>query len=130
MAVPLTPDDVGDLTTKGQLPGAGGVAVLRLDQGSILRLDRSWVIGRDPTPPPTHPHAVPFGVVDATRSVSKTHLVIGPTSTGASVVDLHSTNGVSVQEPGSAPRPLLPGETVGVALGTTITYGERAIVIE
>ncbi|MEZ0579866.1 FHA domain-containing protein [Nocardioides sp. MH1] len=118
-----------DLSTREQFSG-GGVPVLQLDQGSVLRLDRSWVVGRDPVAPPAQPDAVPFGIADATKSVSKTHLAIGPAAAGAWVIDLHSTNGVSVQQPGSAPRALRPGETVTVPVGTTITYGERSIVIQ
>ncbi|WP_183097788.1 FHA domain-containing protein [Nocardioides pelophilus] len=113
----------------GPLPGSGGVPVLRLDQGSELRLDRTWVIGRDPVAPATHPDAVPFPVVDATKSVSKTHLAVGPAESGAWVVDLHSTNGVTIQEADGATVRLVPGETAVVPASATIGYGERTIVV-
>lgn len=113
----------------GPLPGAGGVAVLLLDQGSELRLDRVWVIGRDPVAPATHPDAFPFPVADATKSISKTHLAVGPAESGAWVVDLHSTNGVTVQGPGGATVRLTPGEPAAVPLHATVGYGERTIVV-
>jgi len=118
-----------DLTLRGPLPKAGGVAVLELDQGSVLRLDRTWVVGRDPVAPSGRPDAIPFAVADAGKSISKTHLAVGPMDQGAWVVDLHSTNGVTVNQPGATPQLLVPGEPSVVAIGTVIVYGDRTMVI-
>ncbi|KAA1421547.1 FHA domain-containing protein [Nocardioides humilatus] len=126
----LHQDEPADLTTRGPLAGELPVGILRFDQGSELRLDRSWVIGRDPVAPAGHRDAVPFALVDATRSVSKTHLALGPATGGAWVIDLHSTNGVSVETPGAAPQRLTPGQAVTVPYATKVTYGERSIVIQ
>lgn len=123
------PSEPADLTLPGPLPGAGGVAMLELDQGSVLRLDRAWVIGRDPVAPAERPDAIPFVVADAGRSISKTHLAVGPADGGAWVVDLHSTNGVVVSQPGGTPQRIGPGGAIVVAIGTVVTYGDRTLVV-
>lgn len=102
---------------------------LELDQGSVLPMDRAWVLGRSPVAPPSHPEAEPFAVPDETRSLSKTHLVLAPTGQGIEVTDLHSTNGVTITRPGGAPDPLVAGVPVVVPDGTVLTMGQRKVVV-
>lgn len=76
--------------------GPWGVA---LPDGSRLAVDRPTLIGRDPAP-----GAVDIGsdltlvpLDDPTKTVSKTHALLEPGDGGIRVVDVHSTNGVTIR---------------------------------
>lgn len=105
----------------------GGLALL--DQGTRLPLDRTWVLGRNPTPPASHPSAQPFLVPDVDKTLSKSHLVLAPVGGGVSVTDLYSTNGVSVTLPDGTSRTVGGGRTVTVPFGTTVTWGARSLQV-
>lgn len=63
------------------------------------------VVGRNPTPPAAWPRAAPVAIDDPERSVSKTHVVLAVVDDGAlRVVDLRSTNGVTVTVDGEPSR--------------------------
>lgn len=102
---------------------------LELDQGSVLPLDRVWVFGRAPEAPPVFPTAEPFTIPDLAKSLSKTHLAVVPTPGGASVVDLHSTNGVTLGHPDGRSMKLTAGDAVPLESGSVISFGRRTIVV-
>lgn len=103
---------------------------ITLDDGRRIRLSGPVVLGRDPVRPSTHTNATPVAVADPDRSVSKTHLLIGPASAGAWLIDLHSTNGVTVlDEVGEELDPAAPGQLVLVRPGSTVRYGRRVLEV-
>lgn len=104
-----------------------GVPSLVLDHGATLRLDRNYVLGRDPSTPPGADQAQPVTVVDPERSLSKTHVLVEADAGGVWVTDLHSTNGVSVADPSGIVTNAVPGTRTRVPVGGTITYGNRTM---
>lgn len=102
---------------------------LVLDQGAILPIDRAWVFGRQPTAPANAPDAEPYPIPDASMSLSKTHFAVLPRPGGAAVVDLHSTNGVSITTPDGVTLVLQPGTPTDVAVGSTVSFGQRSLEV-
>lgn len=102
---------------------------LVLDNGQVFSLAQPIVLGRDPVPSADHPEALPVAVADAARSISKTHVLIGPELDGAFVIDLHSTNGVAVTPPGGEKVLLTAGEKASVPFGSTVFYGQRSVEV-
>lgn len=107
-------------------PEAG--VVLELDTGGRLELTQTYLFGRDPVPNDGTPGATPISIPDSTMSVSKTHFVVRPASGGADVVDQWSTNGTFLTQQG-VERQLTPGEPATAALGDTIRFGDRTMVV-
>lgn len=106
---------------------SGGLVLL--DQGTRLPLDRTWVLGRNPTAPASHPEAQPFLVPDVDKTLSKSHLVLSPVAGGVSVTDLYSTNGASVTLPDGTSQPVGSGRSVTVPFGTTVIWGARSLQV-
>lgn len=102
---------------------------LLLDNGREVTLDRSYVLGRDPEAPVNAPGAVPLPVADDARSISKTHLLIESDGEVVSVCDLHSTNGVTITQPGAPTVVLRPGDPFPVQPGSIIGYGDRSVEV-
>lgn len=95
-------------------------ASIVLDDGRRFMVEGTLVIGRDPSCPDDVPGASTLGIEDPSRSISKTHLAIGPSESGIWVMDLHSTNGVSV-----AGRRLAPLTRDSVPVGGRVLMGTR-----
>jgi hypothetical protein len=102
--------------------------VLRFDTGEQVPFPDLGLVGRDPAPSAQEAGAVLIPVVDPQRSVSKTHLALGLGTSGAWVMDRHSTNGVVLEQSGRRAR-LTPGERVPVGPGTIVLFGDRRITI-
>lgn len=102
--------------------------VARLDDGTALRLDPPTVIGRNPSAPGSHPDAAPVAVDDALAS--KSHLLLGVDDAGPWVIDLHSTNGVTVTrgDATDAAR-IAAGRKVHLSEGSTVAFGSHTIRI-
>ena len=97
-------------------------------EGTRLSQQPPTVIGRNPLPPGSHPDAVPHLVSDLLAS--KTHLVLGRDEAGPWVIDLHSTNGVSVAKvPGAEPLRIEPGRKVHLPSGASVRFGGQTIEI-
>lgn len=101
---------------------------LAFDDGSHIVLDRTLIIGRDPSPSASDPGALLIAVDDPTMSVSKTHLAVGVEAGSAWVEDRHSTNGVMVTSDGETLK-LVSGRRVRLAVGTTVQFGDKNIRI-
>lgn len=112
----------------GLLPPGARHQVL-IDLGTRIELDRPWVLGRNPTPPPSHPTATPFLVPDTDRTLSKSHLVLVPAPGGVEVTDLYSMNGVTVTLPDGRLQPVEAGRSVFAPVGATITWGARTMQV-
>ncbi|MGV9194887.1 RDD family protein [Microbacterium sp. MC2] len=98
---------------------------LVLDTGETLDIpDGGALIGRAPTAGPADAGLDLVSVVDASMSVSKTHLAVLVGDEVVVVVDRGSTNGSAVIR-GGGEQPLAPGEKVPVTAGDTIRFGDR-----
>jgi len=105
---------------------AGRALLLRLDVGTVLPVDRTLLLGRQPTHPDGEPSSATslVEVPDPSLSVSKTHVLVRPVGGAVEVVDQGSKNGTSILRAGEA-HALRPGE-VGVArVGDSIHFGDR-----
>ena len=108
-------------------PQAAASVRLRFTTGELLRVGPGVVIGRQPQPPADVPGAVPIAIDDL--SLSRTHLCVLPAPTGVWVVDLHSTNGASV-DLGTSSSVCTPGERVLVPAGGGVIFGDRRFTVE
>lgn len=107
-----------------------GPWVLALDDGQRIQVGGSLVLGRDPAPVSVRPHAVLVPVVDAAKSVSKTHAILDLEGAELSITDLHSTNGVLVTDVHGVEHDLAPGERVVLSRGDRVELGTFAVRVE
>lgn len=122
----LAPDILATVGTGGPTRPAR----LLLSTGEAITLSRPLVIGRNPVAPADVPDAEPRIMDDPNRSLSKTHLVVGPADSGVWVIDLHSTNGVTVaQGSGDQPSRVAPGERITVPRGGRLHFGSYGIEV-
>ncbi len=96
---------------------------IRLDSGDTIPVLADILLGRDPDAA-AHPGAQAVAVADASRSLSKTHVLLRPVDGGIEVIDWHSTNGCARIRQGSE-QPLVPGVAVTAVPGDTIRLGDR-----
>lgn len=114
-------------TPLGAVRAAGASWRLTLADGQELDLAGALVFGRSPAPVNARPHATLVPVVDAAKSVSKTHAIVDIDGAGLAVTDLHSTNGVSVIHPDGSRTDLEPGGRAALPDGCSLRLGEFAI---
>lgn len=103
------------------------VATLVFDTGDRLAITGAALIGRNPsvTAGEVVEHLLP--IVDDTRSISKTHLLISASPLAA--IDRASTNGSSVVRAG-VEHPLAAGAAFPLAIGDVVRFGDRTVTIE
>ena len=100
------------------------LGLIRLSTGDVITLDRGVVMGRDPGPTQgdaARPHLIRLPSPD--NDVSRTHVEVSLQDWHVLVVDLASTNGTTVTNPGQAPirlrahepMPLEPNAEVNLA---------------
>ena len=108
-------------------PRKAGVAIT-FDAGTVLPVEGRGLVGRNPQDDGAGglAHLVPLA--DAEMSISKTHLEFGLDGATFWVRDLHSTNGVSVNDSRGVTA-LIPGEVTVVAPGSTVEFGNRSFVV-
>lgn len=97
-----------------------------LSDGRRVAIANGGVIGRNPRPDLAGPGASLVPVDDP--SLSKSHLTFGPADGGVWVVDLHSTNGTSV-ELGNVITRCEPGQRVSVPLGAVVVAGDVRLAV-
>lgn len=102
---------------------------LRLPDGSSVALDRSLVLGRNPSLPPGAAGAAQVPVNDPNRSVSKTHALIELRDGLPWVIDLRSTNGTSLTNDVGEALVCDPGVPVPVGDGWLVGLGEYSIAL-
>ena len=107
------------------LPGAVQVWLV-VDSGQREMVDSVLVVGREPTGADGERHVV---IPDPTHSISRTHLRLGPASSGVWVEDAASTNGTVVRNAAGAIAHLARGRRTLLPLGTTIIMGGRTMMI-
>lgn len=96
---------------------------LRFDTGETVAVTGPLLIGRDPDPA-SAPGAEPHRLLDESRSLSKTHAILTPTTHGLEVVDRGSTNGSAVVRAG-VETAAVAGVALAAAVGDTIRLGDR-----
>lgn len=123
----LHPDDDHDRTQmRGQtVPVPVAVLRIRLDDGREFQLDRTALIGRNPSGFPGEDVAQLLAVADPGRSISKTHLHLREDNGGVWVTDRNSTNGSAVTTPDGIRTALQAGEPAFVRPGSTVHFGDR-----
>ncbi|WP_251447313.1 RDD family protein [Microbacterium sp. USTB-Y] len=113
-----------------QTPSAAPVAryALRLDTGESIPVVEAVLLGRNPDAS-GHPDARPLPLADASKSLSKTHLLVRPVAAGFEITDCGSTNGsglirdgIEYAAPAGAPVPVRDGDTIrmGDRLATVV----------
>ena len=98
-----------------------------LDSGEREPVDAVLVLGRAPTSSdPSHRLVT---VTDPTRSLSRTHLRLGPAGRGVWAEDMFSSNGTVLRLADGTTRYLPRGERVELDLGSALVIGERTLTI-
>jgi hypothetical protein len=113
------------VTRLGPRPPLG---VLLLDDGSTLRLDTDYVVGREPDADQdvAANRARPLRVSGPASGVSRRHVRVRLAGWRVELVDLHSANGTFLHRPGATgPERLAPGVPVVVTPGARIDVGRR-----
>jgi hypothetical protein len=113
------------VTRLGPRPPLG---VLLLDDGSTLRLDADYVVGREPeVDQDVAAHrARSLRISGPASGVSRRHVRVRLTGWRVELEDLHSANGTFVHRPGAGePEQLTPGVPVVVPPGARIDVGRR-----
>ncbi|MFP5371917.1 MAG: FHA domain-containing protein [Actinomycetes bacterium] len=95
---------------------------LRFDDGLVVELDRTVVLGRKPTPSVDGGGAVT--IPDEERTLSRDHAEVRVVDWQVFVVDRHSTNGTSVQIPGQPLVQLRPDDPYLITGGTAVMLGD------
>ncbi len=105
--------------------------VLVLDSGDEFVVTGRTLVGRDPEAAPGEAAAQLLPVVDADRSISKTHLVVDLGGDGElRVLDRGSTNGTRVERADGRLDDVPPHRSVPVASGDLVRFGQRSMRIE
>ena len=107
-------------------PARAQLLWLIFDSGQRELIDEPLTIGRRPASVEgTRSIVVP----DTTVSLSRTHMRVGPTATGAWIEDAFSANGTQIRTPDGRISALAGGQAVEVPAGTEILMGERRATI-
>ncbi|WP_161923571.1 FHA domain-containing protein [Actinomyces sp. 432] len=110
-------------------PETVGIRLVPTNGGSPIRLTTPAVVGRDPQNISDYPQATRVSLVDATRSISKTHAAVAPVPGGLWVTDLHSTNGTRIDQRGTV-KQTQPGVPAPAPIGSVLLLGRAAYRIE
>lgn len=102
--------------------------VLRFSDGRSVALRGMTLVGRNPQPEPGEVVTDLVALPDPKRSVSKTHLLVGMDAKGLFVTDRHSTNGTLVTLPDGQQILCAAGQTIRVAPGSVVTFGDFSLV--
>ena len=99
---------------------------LIFDSGQRELIDMPVTLGRAPAAVEGSRAVV---VPDATMSLSRTHMRLGPTATGAWIEDSFSANGTQIRTPDGRVMELTGGQAVEVHAGTEVIMGDRRATI-
>lgn len=109
------------------------VATLVFSHGERVDVDRAVLVGRAPEPRGTaddRPRLV--SVPSPAREISSTHLEVrpgsGPNHGSAVVIDLGSTNGTVLVQPGMVPEELEPGVEIPLLPGAILDLGDGVTI--
>ena len=99
---------------------------LIFDSGQRELIDMPVTLGRAPAAVEGSRAVV---VPDATMSLSRTHMRLGPTASGAWIEDSFSANGTQIRTPDGRVMELAGGQAVEVPAGTEVIMGDRRATI-
>ncbi len=102
---------------------------LQFSTGEIVSVLGTGLIGRKPVPQPGEYVDQLVDLVDAGKSVSKTHLEFGGDDGGFWVADRFSTNGTVLRAADDPPRRCDPGKRYRVERGSRVDLGEQFFVL-
>lgn len=124
--MPFASGSSDDLTI--QKPARRIGATLAVSDGRSVIVESLLLVGRDPEPGPEDGRASVLPIT-GDLMVSKTHLAVGASPTGAWVQDRNSTNGVTVTRADQA-HALVPGRRFDLQPGDRIDFGEHWLRVE
>lgn len=104
-------------------------ADLALSDGRRVTVAGTALLGRNPAPRAGESPDMLLPVIDMGRSVSKTHLAVGVDVHGPWVVDRRSTNGTVVTLFDGQQILCAPEQTVRLATGATVSFGDYAFTV-
>jgi hypothetical protein len=99
--------------------------VLIGDDGSVLPVPRSTIVGRNPADA-TGVHRL-LGIPDLSRTISRSHALLEPEGSTVWVTDLGSANGTAIASSGQVFEYLPPGVRVAAPVGARLALGERVL---
>jgi PREDICTED: hypothetical protein len=100
-------------------------AGIRLDDGTVLALDRPVVLGRNPIAPDGFPGAGLVDLQDPSMKMSKTHVVVAVEEEKVKVEDIGARNGVVFEMSGTRVK-IPPQQLIEVPPGATVHVGGRS----
>lgn len=103
--------------------------VLQFSTGESFSVYGSGLIGRSPKPEPGEYFDQMVRIVDASRSVSKTHLEFGQEAGSFWVKDRFSGNGTIIREPDSNPIRCRPERRYRLVRGSRVDLGEQFFIV-
>lgn len=121
-----SPEEAAPVSWGAEPPTTPGLWLV-VDSGQRERVDTTLVIGRSPSS--SDPRARQVVIPDTSRTLSRTHLCIGPTKTGAWVEDSFSANGTRLRAPSGRTVALPRGKRIEVPVGTIVIAGERELTV-
>jgi pSer/pThr/pTyr-binding forkhead associated (FHA) protein len=98
--------------------------------GQRQKLTGAILVGRDPAADSRWPGAVLMSVVDATKTVSKTHAVFEVDGSGLWVTDLHSSNGTFIDDPAGEELDAEPDMRIAAPDGSSVMLGDFLVKVE
>jgi uncharacterized RDD family membrane protein YckC len=122
-AAPLPP---APFPAAAPVPAVRAGWAVRLPDGTVADLGAPLLIGRNPDP---QDGVRVVAVADPSRSVSKTHLMLGADEHGPWVVDRGSTNGTLVTLADGQRIVCLPDRRVRLADGSLVAFGDLALAV-
>ncbi|MFB8145852.1 RDD family protein [Microbacterium sp. NPDC056003] len=123
-----TPTPAEVVQAAGAAPATGlrrAQAMIRFDDGSVLRVPVLGLIGRDPEPAAGETADAVVRLDDPQRLMSKTHAAFGQDAEGVWVGDRGSRNGTQLLSPGGDVVDVPAGERMRVPVGWTVQIGGR-----
>lgn len=108
------------------VPTRRAQAMVRFDDGSIVRVPGTALIGRDPEAAADEQVDALVRLDDPERLMSKTHAAFGQDRDGVWITDRGSRNGTLLRAPGGETVEVPAGEHVRVPVGWTAHVGGRS----
>lgn len=103
---------------------------IALDDGRVVPLDVTVLLGRNPQRRPQDPVAQLVPASGDGRTIDRTHVMIGTDSLGVFVIDRDSSTGTAVQLPDGSLEEIRAERKVYMRDGQCVVYGERWFVVE
>lgn len=112
-------------------PDSTPVAVAVFDDGTTVPIFSNSVLGRDPGPSSIAnvDHYQRLRIADASRQISRTHLMFEVVGWKLAVIDLGSSNGTVVESADGSWDKLVPGLRHWVSNGQRIRLGSRELTL-